>query len=1481
MKRLCHLIEKNEDWLIESVLQYAKNSNYVKYTSTLREAWRKSIAGLSFSLLKLLHIREDMPELSPDHDYAGDQAAAFCIKQMQKHQQMGINLQMFLGLLKYYRQSYIDLVLQAGFERAYEEQCRLYINRYFDCVELGVCHKWSITTDSEMNSVLQAANRTITNEKNRYLTLCESMPYPVIMLGEDNNIAIINHSAVKLFKDSYIPGESYYSGHQYSEIVSWLSDELIRFNSAGIIEESFEKNLETASVCYIFIVKLKRMLDVTGKFAGTVVILNDVTDLRKTEEKLGESNKELTAANEELIATNEELVAVEEELRQQLIELERNRESLDMLNRQLQDIIEFLPDATFVVDESKKVIAWNREIEEMTGVTKEEIIGRGNHACAVPIYGHPRPILVDLVFSEDKKTEQFYDNLRREGNTLYGESYAPCVRAGAGAFLWIKASPLFNSKGKMTGAIQAIRDITNLRHAQDQLLQEKERLDVTLSSIGDGVLAIDTSGMVTLFNPVAESLTGWAREEAMGRPLGKTFSIVNERTGQSADHQVYAAFTDGKAAGLKNHIALISRQGIKRSIAYSVAQIKDNTGKMLGAILVFRDVTAERHMQEALKKSEERFRLLAENAWDILYRVELYPDIRFTYVSPASTIITGYAPEDYYAESNIVYDMVYPGDKSLLKSLFNPGNDYSKPMAIRFIRKDGQVIWAEISSVPTYDDSGQLVAMEGIARDITKRKQWEEVLKKYHLLFHSARDIILFIQKDGRIIEANDTAVRMYGYSREELLNMSIFDIPKTQHSVIESQIEEAFTKGILFETEHLRKDGSSFPVEVQSQGALLDKEQVILSIIRDISERKLAERKLRESGELNRTVLSSLMSNIAVLDKDGVIVAVNKAWSIFAEENGGDLSLQVGIGLNYLGICSKARKEGADEAKAALAGIQGVVDKSLKEFILEYPCNSPVQKRWFMLYATPLSSQSGGAVVSHIDITRRKLAEEELSEEKERLSVTLRSIGEGVITTDNEGSVILINRVAEKLTGWSQEEAAGKPLDIIYRIINERTRERYKNLVKRILGKEIPYPANNILLKARDGKEKEIAQCAMPIFDKNIDTIGVVLVFRDISQIRKMELEALRSNKLESISILAGGIAHDFNNILTAITGNISLAKMYSSSSQETIDVLDEIEKASIRARELTQQLLTFAKGGLPIKKTASVAELLREISSFVLRGTNVKCEFVIPESLWPAEIDRGQISQVINNLIINAQQAMPEGGTVIIECENVIISDKRHLPLTKGKYVKMTIKDTGIGISRQYLQKIFDPYFTTKQKGSGLGLAVSHSIIKKHGGYITVESVIGSGSAFSIILPASKGRVKSEREKQQMCAGSGKILIIDDEEMVRKVAGRMLKHLGYRVEYAVDGAEGIKKYMEAMTSEKSFDAVIMDLTIPGGMGGKEAVKNLLEIDSGVKAIVSSGYSNDPVMANFSDYGFKGVVVKPFRLDELSKTIHEVLTCC
>jgi PAS domain S-box-containing protein len=506
-------------------------------------------------------------------------------------------------------------------------------------------------------------------------------------------------------------------------------------------------------------------------------------------------------------------------------------------------------------------------------------------------------------------------------------------------------------------------------------------------------------------------------------------------------------------------------------------------------------------------------------------------------------------------------------------------------------------------------------------------------------------------------------------------------------------------------------------------------------------------------------------------------------------------------------------------------------------------------------------------------DIEKRQKAEKALKESEQKYRGLIETASDAIFVIDvDSGTIIDVNKKGVELIGRSAEELIGLHLSQLHPSDEtEKYIGLFKTFASQLTSADVEY---HVLNKAGYRVPVEISTSVMELEGKKI----IQGIFRDISERLKLEDEIQKAQRLESAGVLAGGIAHDFNNLLTAVLGNISLAKIYAEPEGNVSVRLSESEKAIQRAKNLTLQLLTFAKGGVPITINVDLSDTIRESTEFVLRGTKLRCICEIPRKLWPVEADPGQINQVLHNLIINAYQVMPDGGECRVVAKNVAVDKADSIPLPAGKYIQISVHDKGPGIPKEHLPRIFDPFFTTKAAGSGLGLSTSYAIIKKHGGLLTVDTEMGTGTSFHVYLPASVKSLSTEtdnKEGEGVIKGEGWVLLMDDEEFIREIANELLSHLGYEVDLAVDGKEAIDLYRKSMESGKPYDVVIMDLTIPGGMGGMETIVELKKIDPDVKAIVSSGYANDPILADYKKYGFMGMVPKPYKIEELSKALY------
>ena len=641
--------------------------------------------------------------------------------------------------------------------------------------------------------------------------------------------------------------------------------------------------------------------------------------------------------------------------------------------------------------------------------------------------------------------------------------------------------------------------------------------------------------------------------------------------------------------------------------------------------------------------------------------------------------------------------------------------------------------------------------------------------------------------------------------------------------------------------------------------------QQMLIDLNHEIIERKQIESALRKNEVHLRTLIEAIPDFVWLKDPTGVYISCNRKFERF-------------FGANKVNIIGKTDYDFVDNELADF------FRKKDKEVLL---AKKPLVNEEEVTYAddghreiletikTPMYDLEGnliGVLGIARDITQRKRTENALRKEKEFIDKVLNTQHDTFFLYDPiNRKAIRWNQSFKRISGYTDEEIANmKALDACYspEDLNKATK-----FIQKVFKEGVGTIEFELICK--NGCKVPTEYSVSVITDDYNNSKYFIFIGRDITERKKAELQEQQSQKMEAIGTLAGGIAHDFNNMLGIFTGNISYALSILNKDDELFEILSDVIQATKQAKNLTQQLLTFAKGGEPIKKPNDMNKLLQESAKFVTSGANSKCVFQLADDLFTAEVDSGQINQIISNIIINADQAMPDGGIITIRTENTEIQTGNDFQLPEGYYIKICIEDQGIGIQEKHISNIFDPYFTTKQRGSGLGLATTYSIIKKHGGHITVYSEVEKGTIFNIYLPASaRQMIKTEDKKQSKHQGQGRILIMDDQEMILKVSGKLFGLLGYETDFARDGKQAISLYKQAFQSGHPFHLVVLDLTIPGGMGGAETISELLKIDPKVKAIVSSGYSTDPVMANYQDYGFCGVLPKPFTKAEVTEVV-------
>ncbi|MBD3422528.1 MAG: PAS domain S-box protein [Chitinivibrionales bacterium] len=663
-------------------------------------------------------------------------------------------------------------------------------------------------------------------------------------------------------------------------------------------------------------------------------------------------------------------------------------------------------------------------------------------------------------------------------------------------------------------------------------------------------------------------------------------------------------------------------------------------------------------------------------------------------------------------------------------------------------------------------------------------------------------------------------------------------------------------------------------------------------------SRHKLVEEQLRQSERLYKTLANTIPDIIYLIDDEGYFLYLNDA----VEDLGYKKEELLGNHFSTIIFPSDYRDVSRSEVLPKYAGQTTGDEKAPKLFderrsggrrtrelevrvmrnVTHYTSTDELVVYSLVSSSGYYSSQEmkDGAVFLGTlgvmrDISHRKQTENALRESEERFREMAELLPTIICEIDLHERFTYVNRAAFSALEYTDDDLeTGIYLEDI---IHPRSQDRVRERIEQMTADTRLEPAEVYVISKR-GEERILLVNSTPIHRKN-KVVGIRTSAADITDRKVMEKELQKTEILESLGVLAGGIGHDFNNILAGIYGNVQLAKKKINKGEIVVSYLDGIEKATERAVSLAKQLLTFSKGGAPIRKLASITELLKESSEFALRGSNVNCTYEIEDDLWPSNVDEGQIAQVMNNLVLNASHAMPTGGTITIRAQNLMLTPESGVPLKQGRYIKVSVIDNGIGIPGDYLSKIFDPYFSTKQKGSGLGLAVTYSVVSRHDGYISAHSKVGEGTVFYFYLPASKEKAEDYlQEAPAPIAGEGKILLMDDDDIVRTVGSEILKDFGYEVVTTQHGAEAIDEYKQAMAAGEPYDVVILDLTIPGAIGGKEACTKLREIDPEVLAVVSSGYSDDPVMSHPEQFGFNGVATKPYQIDDLGLLVQRLI---
>jgi PAS domain S-box-containing protein len=1138
-------------------------------------------------------------------------------------------------------------------------------------------------------------------------------------------------------------------------------------------------------------------------------------------------------------------------------------ESRRRAEREWQQTFDGSRDGICLLDPDQKIIRCNRAMTDLIGKTRDKI--NGKH-CYEVVHGTSAPI-------KGCPVERMKQSLRRE--TMELQINARCFE--------VSADPILDENGGLCGIVHSIRDITERILSREELARSEEKYRALAESSPEMIYLVDKDGIVQYINTASAKMFHAPAERIMGKPLtaffpgpvaAKHLAAIKGviKTGKPLAAEMIEPFPGGMCW-----------------IDVRLTPVRDGSGAIIGVLGLSQDISERKRIEQELKKSIELYHDLVETAQDLIWQCDA--EGRYTYLNPAWETVFGYKVEEMLGKKFTDFMSAEQGQKDMREysRLLNAGMTMGYETVHR--AKDGREINLVFNAKYIRDENRTVVGTRGTAYDITERKRVMQALseseQKYRALIEQNTQGVALIDEQGIIIEWNKSLRRITGIGSEAAVGKPIWEIQLrlTSLSGHKKADQEAFLKTMTLEatrTGIARIFDEPQEMSIVVAGTVRHVQQTIFPIktnkgfrlgciIQDITQKKAAEEALAESEKRLHSLFSNMAEGVAlheiVFDPEGKPVNYRIV--------DGNLQYEKILGIKREDACGKLATEVYGTAappylvEFTTPGLTGIASSFETYF-------APMDKH-FDISIAPWGKNGFATIFT--DISHRKQSEAALIAEKERAQQYLDIAGVMFVALDTQGIVTLINQKGCVILDSKEDEIVGKNW------FDTFVPAAVKNEVKAVFAKMM---AGNILpveyfeneVVTGKGELRTIAWHNAILKDHLGAIMGSLSSGEDITHRKKMEDELVRKQKFDALSVLAGGIAHDFNNLLAGVFGFMDLARESMKPGDPAVGYLGKAFIAFERAKALSRQLLTFSKGGVPIKKPLRIADLLRECSSLSLSGSNIKCVLSLPEDRIFVDADEHQLSQVFSNIMINARQAMPDGGTLSIAVETKTVGENEAAPVPPGRFAMTRIKDDGIGIPDTIINKIFDPFFSTKQQGSGLGLAICYSIIKRHGGHIGVTSKPGEGATFDVWLPVSEQTplLESAGTERSSLKGSGRILVMDDEPSIRDLAIHMLKTSGYSVVTVSDGSEAIEKYRTAFTSGKPFDLVILDLTVPGGMGGDKAIKELLKIDPNVVACVSSGYADNAILSDPAAYGFSAMIAKPYSMTELLKTVKQAL---
>jgi PAS domain S-box-containing protein len=1003
----------------------------------------------------------------------------------------------------------------------------------------------------------------------------------------------------------------------------------------------------------------------------------------------------------------------------------------------------------------------------------------------------------------------------------------------------------------------------------EMLQSSEERYRILFMHSPDAFYINDLKGRLVDGNIAAEKISGYEKRELIGRNMLSLGLLPKKYIPRAAANLLKNMRGIGTGP---DEFELRSKRGdcIDVEIHTHVVTL---SGKRM-VLGVARDISERKRFQRELDQQREMLQTVI-NAIPVMLTVH-DPDDGFVLVNREVERVLGWTVHDLRDRDPMRLCFETEKERRAVRAFMNaahPGEWMDQLMLTR----EGERAETSWTNVELSD--GRRI---GIGLDISAIRRTERALKeserKYRQLVESLQEGIWAFDADGRTMFVNDSMCAMLGVDKKGVIDTQLTDFMDERglHAAGDT-LEENWSKDRWeMQLELIRGDGARVFMRIVA-GTMRDehgKRSGTLASVTDVTEQWIMQRVLEANERKYRTLFETMMQGVVYQNEAGDIIAANRAAQEMLELNLDRLHQSKLVTERWRAVREDGSSFSPDEHPSMIALRTGI---KVENEIIGLTAGEG-RRRWVLVNAIPQfrdgDTRPYQVYSTFTDISALKYAEDSIRVYER----AIESLQDAVTAIDREYRYIFVNNAFLRRYGFRRAHVIGRPVSaVLGEAAFARTREHIDQCFE---GRRIEFDEERDL----PGLGKRVVQTTYyPIARQQADIFGVTEIVRDITEARRAQDELQKTARLESLGMLAGGIAHDFNNLLGGLYGYIDMAREYGNPGPDARKYLDKAIGSYRRARDLTRQLLTFSKGGAPRIQTVAIASLVKDATALALSGSGIRLRFTAAHDLWPASVDEGQIGQVVNNIVLNSRQAFgdTEDAAVTVALSNAVLPEPNDHSIPGGKYVAVSISDNGPGMDPDIVAKIFDPFFSTKSGGSGLGLATSFSIIKRHHGAIEASAQPGNGAAFTIFLPAAvscRAVVDGVNADDPVSGGNGRILVMDDEESIQEMLTDMLENLGYAITLTSDGREAIEAYRAAQEQKAPFDAVLLDLTVSGGMGGKSAIRELAALDPDVTAIVSSGYSEDPVLASPERFGFKGVVHKPYRLSDLARVLKELL---